>query len=247
MGEARDWGLGIPLKASLLGQMNRLEVHHIFPKARLYEKHYERRDVNALANFCFLTKDTNLDIRDRPPREYFPEVESAHPGSLASQWIPMDEKLWDIKNYLDFLRARRELLAGEANQRLADLLHGDTSWLEGVAPPPAERAVAGGITSEDEEGKLRALNDWVIERGFPAGEIAFDYSDPVTGQQKAIFDLVWSSGLQRELSAPVAVLLNEGDETLALANAAGFRCFTSINQFKSYVRREILGEDAIAA
>jgi hypothetical protein len=57
------------------------------------------------------------------------------------------------------------------------------------------------------------LNSWVVASGFPAGEIAFDYSDAVTGQQKAIFD-------------PVAVLLNEGDETLALANAAGFRCFT---------------------
>jgi hypothetical protein len=78
------------------------------------------------------------------------------------------------------------------------------------------------------------LNSWVVASGFPAGEIAFDYSDAVTGQQKAIFD-------------PVAVLLNEGDETLALANAAELRCFTSINQFKNYVRHEILGEEILAA
>jgi hypothetical protein len=35
MGEARDWGTGLPLKSSLLGKMNRLEVHHIFPKSQL--------------------------------------------------------------------------------------------------------------------------------------------------------------------------------------------------------------------
>jgi hypothetical protein len=63
MGEARDWGTGLPLKASLLGKMSRLEVHHIFPKSQLYKRKHRRADVNALANFCFLTKDTNLDIR----------------------------------------------------------------------------------------------------------------------------------------------------------------------------------------
>ena len=38
MGAARDWGTGLPLKASLLGKMSRLEVHHIFPKAQLYKR-----------------------------------------------------------------------------------------------------------------------------------------------------------------------------------------------------------------
>src|SRR5262249_40704620 len=31
MGEARDWGNGLPLKASMLGKMSKLEVPHIFP------------------------------------------------------------------------------------------------------------------------------------------------------------------------------------------------------------------------
>ena len=38
MGEAKDWGTGLPLKSSLLGKMSRLEVHHIFPKAQLYKR-----------------------------------------------------------------------------------------------------------------------------------------------------------------------------------------------------------------
>ena len=58
-----------------------------FPKARLY-KHparYTRAEVNAVANYCFLTKSANLATRDRLPEEYFSEVESQHPGALASQ------------------------------------------------------------------------------------------------------------------------------------------------------------------
>ncbi|MFN3503592.1 MAG: hypothetical protein ACK4ZJ_15150, partial [Allorhizobium sp.] len=85
MTEARDWGTGLPLKNNLLGKMSRLEVHHIFPRARLYEANYARAEVNALANFCFLTKDTNLSISDRRPEDYFPEIEAAHPGALRSQ------------------------------------------------------------------------------------------------------------------------------------------------------------------
>ena len=41
------WGTGLPLKASLLGKMSRLEVHHIFPKAKLYKREYRRPEVNA--------------------------------------------------------------------------------------------------------------------------------------------------------------------------------------------------------
>lgn len=79
MGQARDWGTGLPLKAGLLGKMSRLEVHHIFPKAQLYKHNCKRPEVNALGNFCFLTKDTNLHISDRLPGEYFPKIEKAHP------------------------------------------------------------------------------------------------------------------------------------------------------------------------
>jgi len=242
MGGALDWGNGLALKASLLGKMNRLEVHHIFPKARLKEHKYNRAEANAVANFCFLTKDTNLDIRDRYPEDYFPEIERNHPGALASQWIPMDPELWKIQNYRDFLEARKTLLAEEMNRRLEELLHGETKWLEGPAvTAPVTAAVIGGITSEAEEEELEAANSWIVEQGLPAGEMAFDFADQDTGEQKAVFDLAWPNGIQAELSQPVAVLLNESAEVLALANGAGFRCFTSVADFKQYVEREILG------
>lgn len=246
MGESRDWGTGLPLKANLLGKMSRLEVHHIFPKAQLYKRNYRRPEVNALANFCFLTKDTNLNISDRYPEEYFAQIEAAHPGALESQWIPMDKSLWKIENFRDFLEARKLLLSAEMNKRMEELLHGDLRWLAGPAAvvPPPQSMIAGGITSEDEEVQLEDLNAWVEKQGLPRGELAYDFADPDTGSQKAVFDLAWPAGLQAELSQPVAVLLNEANETVAMASQAGFRCFTDVGSFKTYVLSDVLAMDA---
>jgi hypothetical protein len=241
MGESRDWGTGLPLKANLLGKMSRLEVHHIFPKAQLYKRKFKRPEVNALANFCFLTKDTNLNIRDRLPEEYFPEVEQAHPGALASQWIPTDPALWKIESFRAFLEARKVLLATELNRRMEELLHGDSRWLAGGTPALATtEAIGSGITSEEEEQQLEAINDWMEEQGLPRGVLAFDFADAATGEQRAVFDLAWPNGIQEELSQPVAVLLNESTQTIGIASQAGYRCFTSTEEFRRYVESDIL-------
>jgi len=247
MGQARDWGTGLPLKSSLLGKMSKLEVHHIFPKSQLYKQKYRRPEVNALGNFCFLTKDTNLSISNRLPEEYFPEIELAHPGALASQWIPMEPALWKIENFREFLNARKELLAAEVNERMEELLHGDTRWLDSSpAAVATEPVVYGGISSEEEEAQLEKLNDWIESLGLPRGVLAFDFADNETGEQKAVFDLAWPNGIQEELSQPVAVLLNEDAETIAIASQAGFRCFTTASEFKKYVDAEVLAEEAAA-
>ena len=79
-----------------------------------------------------------------------------------------------------------------------------------------------------------------MKQGLAHGQIAFDYADPVSGAQKAVFDLVWEDGLQPGLTEPVAVLLNESAEVLSLASGAGFRCFTATDRFRTYVETEIL-------
>jgi hypothetical protein len=188
-----------------------------------------------------LTKETNLNISDSLPEEYFPKVEALHPGALASQWIPNDPQLWKIENFRDFLEARKQLLASELNLRMEELLHGDTQWLESKAPiftkPVGEINLSEG-QGEDEE--LEKLNSWMSENELSIGVVGFDHSDPVTGQQKAIFDLAWPNGIQEELSQPVAVLLNEDSETISQASEAGFRCFTNVDSFKRYVISEVL-------
>jgi hypothetical protein len=87
-----------------------------------------------------------------------------------------------------------------------------------------------------------AFNAWMAEQLLPPGTLAYDFPDPDTAEQRAVFHLAWPSCIQAELSQPVAVLLNEGQETLATVSGAGFRCFTSPEAFQAYVLREIISE-----
>ncbi len=256
VGDAKDWGTGLALKRALLGRMNALEVHHIFPKAMLYRNEFHRSQVNAVANFCFLTKDTNLQIRDRPPSEYFPEIEARHPGALASQWIPMDNDLWETQNYPQFLEARQVLLAQTANALLEELLHDAATVKSAVETTPVAtvptrqpEAIPGGIEDAEEEAILRSLNEWLRGYGLPEGHIEHELSDPDTGDPLAILDLAWPNGLQEGYSDPVALLLGEAQETLQIANDHGFRHFTSADAFQNYVEGEVLvlaAEDGVA-
>jgi hypothetical protein len=127
---------------------------------------------------------------------------------------------------------------------MEELLHGDTGWMVGPAAPVLAALVAGGgVTDEDEEGLLGALSDWMEAHGLPRGTMSYDFADPVTGQHIALLDLAWPSGIQEELSQPVALLLNEHNGTIALASQSGFRCFTSIAEFKKHVQAEVLAEE----
>jgi hypothetical protein len=101
-------------------------------------------------------------------------------------------------------------------------------------------AVAGGVASAEEESELSSINDWIEGTGLPRGVMGYDFADDATGQQRAIFDLAWPSGLQPELSQPVALLLNEDAATVSLASQAGYRCFTDGASFRQYVERDLL-------
>jgi hypothetical protein len=238
--DARDWGNGLPLKHNLHGKMNQLEVHHVFPKARLYASGFSKSQVNAVANYCFLTKETNLHISDRDPATYLAEVESKHPGALASQWIPMDRELWSVDRYPDFLAARKELLANAANTFLAELLHGDDELLGASrSPGPVEANIPGGVESGDEERALLELRDWVTARGLPEGRYLHELLDDAD-RPVAVLDLAWPDGLQVGLSRPVAVLLDETSDVIAAANRAGYLVFTSPSRFQQHVDRDVL-------
>lgn len=252
VGQARDWGTGQVLRHGMIGKMNALEMHHIFPKAVLRD-HYAHREINAVANYCFQTKDTNLQILDRPPSEYFPEIEAKHPGALESQWIPMDRELWELDNYPRFLEARRELLADASNDLLADLRHETSSSTAASAstplpsPAPAVPPTPGGVADEDEEAVLRELMEWVRGQALPEGHYEYELAHPETGEPLAVLDLAWPDGLQPEYSEPVAVLLEEEPATLQIAADHGFHHFISVEAFKRYVETEVLALEGVAA
>ena len=222
--------------------MNLLELHHIFPKSLLRERGYLLSEVNAIANFTFLTKETNLLVSNRDPAEYLEGFVRKNPGAIESHWIPIDRELWKVENYRDFLTARRELLAKAANIFLNSLIKGEVPEEE-EGPSILEIKLAlvpGGIETEEEEQTIRELNSWLVQRGLPEGESPFELADPITGEPLAVIDLAWPTGLQEGYSQPVALLLNEELETAEIVNRAGYRYFTDIDSFKKYVEREIL-------
>jgi hypothetical protein len=130
--EARDWFSGIRLYDKAVGRSNGLESHHIFPKAVLkvagFQSDEDRRLINELANRAYLTQKANRKIFSTPPNEYLSEVESNQPGALRAQCVPMDRTLWDPERYLEFLSARRQILAQTMNEYLA-------SWISEEGSP----------------------------------------------------------------------------------------------------------------
>jgi hypothetical protein len=240
---ARDWETGVELTAHLLGKLANLQVHHIFPKALLYDYGYSQQDVNAIANFTFLTQETNLIVSDRNPVDYLEEFAARNPGVLQSHWIPMERELWRVENYMDFLSARRELLAQAANDFLDSLVAG------GV-PEPKQAAsildrevvtVHGNISSSEEEHLLLDCMVWMEQQSLPVGEYQYELVDDKTKQVLAVLDLAWPEGIQQGRSEPVAVLLDEDQETLLIAQNSRYRCFTDLNSFHNYVLTDILG------
>ena len=234
-GSARNFCDGIELKQALLGKGSSLEVHHIFPKSRLYKAGYDKRQVNALANFCFLTSECNKEVGAQRPEHYFPRYEAEYPGVLASQWIPSSDEPWTLDRYPEFLERRRELLAAATNQVLEQLRGGAESFTDLVP--------AGGVSVDDEEEReLLALQTWAEERGLAEGVLGHELSALQRDVPPTVLDLAWPDGVQAELTQAVAVLLNEPRDVVADASAAGFRCFTSVEKFQEYVESEILGE-----
>jgi hypothetical protein len=244
--DVRDWGTGVPLRNELLGKLAGLELHHIFPKNLLYKGGYSRPEVNALANFTFLTKATNLEVTNRDPGEYIPKYEERHPGVLASHWIPMDPELWRIENYSEFLAARRRLLAEAANSFLDELAGGtgpDVKIGEPVVGDEAQVVVIE-VGEDDESRDIAHCRDWVLERGLAEGIESYELVEEETGEALAILDLAWPEGVQLELTERVALLLNEPPEVGSLAAEHGFRFFTTVEALKAYVESEVLEAEA---
>lgn len=203
---ARDLGTGDALSAHMLGKMSSLEVHHIHPKKLLYAQGYSKSQVNAVANFCFLSKGSNLTISARNPEEYLAEVEQQHPGALASQWIPTDPSLWRIENYLGFLQARRGLLADATNTVLESLRNHDSDGSE-TEPHAKQGLIRVNVLSESSP-ELDELDAWLEEHQLLRGARDFMVTDPATGEDVVLVDAAWPNGIAGGYTQPLAILMD---------------------------------------
>ena len=127
--DARDWFTGMRIYDKVLGTSTGSERHHVFSPALLkkagFESGNDRKLINELANRAFLIQKASREVRSTPPDKYLPGVEDNHPGALQAQSVPMDSELWEPENYLDFLAARRRLLAAAMNDFIASWLPDD--------------------------------------------------------------------------------------------------------------------------
>jgi hypothetical protein len=234
---ARDFGNGLPLHSHLPGRPASIQIHHIFPKSALYEVGYGKGQVNAVANFCFLTRETSLVIGKREPNEYFSAVEAMHPGALASQWIPQDPALWRLGRYPDFLAARRELLAEAANTFLGQLRSGSAA----ASVEPLERLTI--VTEETQDADFRrdqvtALVAELVGLGCADPAVDCEVSDPATGEVLAIAEACWPEGLRPGQGDPVILEFDPAAADLVRLKELGYEVFTSPDSLRRHVRRQ---------
>ena len=238
-----DWETGSELSAHMLGRNSSLQLHHIFPKSLLYDHDppYPMQEVNQIANLTFLTQETNLKVSNQDPACYLERYARDNPGVLESHWIPMNPELWKLEKYSEFLKERRKLLSAAANCFLESLASGTVPEHPAVIGALEQAEPLGGIVSSEEEQVLLDTNVWVTEQGLSEGEFGYELVDESSGQLRATLDLAWPDGIQEGYSLPVVLLIDESPEVERLVNQAGYRSFTSPEDFRAYVRSEILG------
>jgi hypothetical protein len=229
---AIDWGSGVPLSANMLGKFNSLQMHHIFPRALLYKHGYNKAQVNAIANYCFLTQATNLNISDKSPEVYLAEIESNYPGALSSQWVPTNPDLWKLENYTDFLSERRKLLANAANLFLNDLLNGTaTAPGIGISFNGASLAPVSVSVADDE---VNSLLKWINDKNLPKPQVDYEVCD-ADGNVLTVVDLAWPDGVQMDYSEPVALVLEPDEQQMDILSRAGYKVFSKQDTIKSYL------------
>ena len=201
----------------------------------LYEAGYARQQVNAVANFAFLTGDCNRKISNRTPIDYFNEVDHEPPGALTSQWVSEDRTLWETGHYADFLQDRRARLAAATNDLLAGLPTGSTTTVVGSS---------GGVdeTADRESDDLRRRIPWCDSLGLARPDVPAEIVDPDSGEPLVYADAAWLEGMHTGPTERVALVLEPDAETEARLGALGFRFFRSHRELHGYVE-ELLNTD----
>ncbi|PAU39099.1 hypothetical protein CKF94_06835 [Vibrio coralliilyticus] len=98
--------------SKVLKKGSKHEYHHIYPNKFLERSGKERKEINVLANICFLTRTDNNLIKDKDPSIYSLEIaEKNRPEYLASSLLPAD---FGQHDYDKFLEKRTKILMDRA-------------------------------------------------------------------------------------------------------------------------------------
>jgi hypothetical protein len=118
---ATDWETHLAISPTHSGSSDRIQFHHIFPKAHLKRQAPElfQKEVDDIANLAFIGGRTNLKITDKAPKDYLSAIVATDTRiELEKQCIPTDVSLYEVENFRTFLAARRLLLLNRLNEFL---------------------------------------------------------------------------------------------------------------------------------
>jgi len=119
---AKDWYSKLEISVKHRGNEDKLQFHHIFPKAFLKQNYPElrRNQVNDISNLAFIGGKTNREISAKPPAEYLKKIiDSKDVELLNLQSIPTEGEILDEYSYDDFLLKRRKAIVKRINKLLS--------------------------------------------------------------------------------------------------------------------------------
>ena len=110
-----DLKVSILFSGDLDGTKKSVERHHLFPKAYLHEIGItDDKDTNQIANYAYIEWPDNIEISDKEPPTYFPNMVNKYvPNDRVDELktihaLPDD---WHNMKYNEFLQERRKLMA----------------------------------------------------------------------------------------------------------------------------------------
>ncbi len=119
---AKDWYSKLEISVKHRGNEDKLQFHHIFPKAFLRQNYPDlrRNQVNDISNLAFIGGKTNREISAKPPAEYLKKIiESKDVELLNLQAIPTEGEILDEYSFDDFLSKRRKAIVKRINKLLS--------------------------------------------------------------------------------------------------------------------------------
>ena len=113
---AKDWTLHTQINLTSVGSALKVQFHHIWPQAKLKAYGaYEASEINEISNLAFIGGHTNRRISASPMDVYLPGIPEEY---RRVQCVPLDESLYPIERYRDFIAARRTLIVNRLNEYL---------------------------------------------------------------------------------------------------------------------------------
>lgn len=113
---ASDWASGLVISSKHSGKADKIEFHHVFPKAYLRRERpgIDPKSINDIANLAFIGSTTNKQIGAQAPAQYSDRFD---PQRLSQQLVDFSMGA-EADGFEAFVRTRRAQIAGRLNEFL---------------------------------------------------------------------------------------------------------------------------------